>query len=701
MRRSVCWIGVLLAASCPVVGQNALRSGLLCGIHPGSPIVRSLDDSGGIYVTSGGTLRVLLVFASFPDDETPHPYWPAHHPPLFMSQFIDPDSTTNSQTPFNLTNYFHQMSLGQFQFVGDAIWVESAHSQEEYRNGSYGRANWSLLQENVDPIVDFSRYDNWTRVSNYHHINAPDSTVDMIIVVWRTTMWGMLGEASLGYKPGFVVDGKRIEMGFPEYFPLPVGSGVTCEYPYADSPYQVMQTMVHEVSHWLLGGLHPYNGTTLFGKHAYWGMMCNGERVASCANAYERERLGWITVPEIQPDQDIVLPDYVSTGVAYKYHPANGEPLEYLYVENHQGMSTFDDVTSNPNDKGVWILEQEGPYVELDNLRIRPSDGSWRWDNPLATTLCFAQELPVFRRGDPGISTGQSHRDQIPTQTSAVNWMFVYQDTASRPHCGTFFRGEDFIGAFSPDVSSVFSPFSNPPSTTWGGQSTSFSLETVNEEGNRVTVRCNSNPLDAAPARRYLGHNPAVHDTIPGRLSLAWGDQWPDGQHLEADVNWSELQWQVGQSGVWTTAYSGQATSWTDANNLYDSAGTRSVRFRARVRDAQNKYSSWSNVLYSAMASTDGADNRGPSYERDGLDDNYPNPFNPATRIRFHVANAVHVTLKVFDVLGSEMRTIVDEDLQPGRYERAFDARGLASGVYFCRLQAGRFTQTQKLLLLR
>ena len=701
MRPCVWGIAMLLAAVSPVLGQNALYPAQLCGVHPGSPIVRSLDDTGGIYVTSRGTLRVLLVFASFPDDETPHPFWPPHSPPLFMSQFIDTDSTTNSQTPFNLTNYFRQMSLGQFRFVGDAIWVESAHSQEEYRNGSYGRANWSMLQESVDPLVDFSRYDNWTRVSNYNHLNAPDSIVDMIIVVWRTTMWGMLGEASLGYKPGFVVDGKRIEMGFPEYVPLPVGSGVTCEYPYADSPYQVMQTMVHEVSHWLLGGPHPYNGTTLSGKHAYWGMLCNGERVSSCANAYERERLGWITVPEIQPDQDIVLTDYVSTGIACKYHPANGEPLEYLYVENHQRTTTFDDVTSNPDDRGVWVLQQEGPYVELDNLRTRPSDGYWKWDNPLTTTLCFAQELPVFRRGEPGIFTGQSHRDQIPTQTSAINWMFVYQDTASQPQCGAFFRGEDFHGAFNRNTSSVFSPFSNPPSTTWGGQSTPFSLEIVNEEGNSVTVRYHSNPLDAAPARRYLGHHPAVHDTLPGPLSLAWGEQWPDGQRLEADVNWSELQWQVGQSGIWTTVYSGHATSWTDTNNLYDSAGTQSVRFRVRVRDAQNKYSSWSNVFHSAMVTTNGVENRDASHERYGLDDNYPNPFNPTTRVRFHVGDAVHVTLRIFDVLGSEVRTLVDEDLQPGSYERSFDGRGLSSGVYVCRLQAGEFTQMHKLLLLR
>jgi len=83
------------------------------------------------------------------------------------------------------------------------------------------------------------------------------------------------------------------------------------------------------------------------------------------------------------------------------------------------------------------------------------------------------------------------------------------------------------------------------------------------------------------------------------------------------------------------------------------------------------------------------------------LEQNYPNPFNPATRIPFSVQGSGFTSLKVYDILGREVRTLVNEYLQPGSYEVTFDASGLASGVYLYRLQAGEFTQTKHMLLMR
>ncbi len=80
---------------------------------------------------------------------------------------------------------------------------------------------------------------------------------------------------------------------------------------------------------------------------------------------------------------------------------------------------------------------------------------------------------------------------------------------------------------------------------------------------------------------------------------------------------------------------------------------------------------------------------------------NYPNPFNPSTRIRFNVASSEFVDLKVFDLLGREVATLASEKMEPGTYERSFDATGLPTGVYFYRLQAGEFVQTRKLAVLR
>lgn len=83
------------------------------------------------------------------------------------------------------------------------------------------------------------------------------------------------------------------------------------------------------------------------------------------------------------------------------------------------------------------------------------------------------------------------------------------------------------------------------------------------------------------------------------------------------------------------------------------------------------------------------------------LAQNYPNPFNPSTVINFQITFSSFVTLKVYDVLGREVATLVNERLGPGSYESTFNAGGLASGVYFYRLQAGTFVNVRKLLVLR
>lgn len=80
---------------------------------------------------------------------------------------------------------------------------------------------------------------------------------------------------------------------------------------------------------------------------------------------------------------------------------------------------------------------------------------------------------------------------------------------------------------------------------------------------------------------------------------------------------------------------------------------------------------------------------------------NYPNPFNPSTNIKFQIKESKQVTLKIFDILGKEIATLINEKLQPGAYETSFDGSNLASGVYFYRLIAGNFTETKKMLIVK
>lgn len=83
------------------------------------------------------------------------------------------------------------------------------------------------------------------------------------------------------------------------------------------------------------------------------------------------------------------------------------------------------------------------------------------------------------------------------------------------------------------------------------------------------------------------------------------------------------------------------------------------------------------------------------------LAQNYPNPFNPTTRIVYQIPKASEVKLKVYDMLGREVETLVSGVQQAGRYEVIFNASRLASGVYFYRLKAGSFIETKKMLLVK
>ena len=80
---------------------------------------------------------------------------------------------------------------------------------------------------------------------------------------------------------------------------------------------------------------------------------------------------------------------------------------------------------------------------------------------------------------------------------------------------------------------------------------------------------------------------------------------------------------------------------------------------------------------------------------------NYPNPFNPLTNISFSLSSGAYVSLKIFDILGKEVATIVSAEMQPGSYTRIWDASSVSSGVYICRLQAGSIAESKKLILLQ
>ena len=108
-------------------------------------------------------------------------------------------------------------------------------------------------------------------------------------------------------------------------------------------------------------------------------------------------------------------------------------------------------------------------------------------------------------------------------------------------------------------------------------------------------------------------------------------------------------------------------------------------------------------LLYSALinGSPTGIVNEQSSSSLFKLSQNYPNPFNPITTIRYSIYNNSFINIRIFDYLGREVSTLVNQEKKAGNYSIIFNAGGLSSGLYFCRMRVGNFEETKKLLLIK
>ena len=144
-----------------------------------------------------------------------------------------------------------------------------------------------------------------------------------------------------------------------------------------------------------------------------------------------------------------------------------------------------------------------------------------------------------------------------------------------------------------------------------------------------------------------------------------------------------------------------------NADNLVDTLYTLlnelpTAQYFWRVR-AKNiiGYSNWSEPFSFTVESTTGIINEHLISKQYSLAQNFPNPFNPNTAIKYAIPKTSIVTLKVYDLLGKEIATLINEEKPIGDYEIDFDGSNLSSGIYFYRIQTGKFTDTKKLILIK
>jgi photosystem II stability/assembly factor-like uncharacterized protein len=154
----------------------------------------------------------------------------------------------------------------------------------------------------------------------------------------------------------------------------------------------------------------------------------------------------------------------------------------------------------------------------------------------------------------------------------------------------------------------------------------------------------------------------------------------------------------IGDDGIMRTNNAG--LTWTNQNNTYTNNVLKTVVF----------YGNYAGYVCGKNGLMVKTTNGGSVFVQNisteipsaySLSQNYPNPFNPSTVVRFQLSVVGLTTLKVFDMMGREVQTLVNERLQPGTYETKFDGSQLTSGVYFYKIISGDYVETKKMLLLK
>jgi hypothetical protein len=192
-----------------------------------------------------------------------------------------------------------------------------------------------------------------------------------------------------------------------------------------------------------------------------------------------------------------------------------------------------------------------------------------------------------------------------------------------------------------------------------------------------------------------------LYNNLIEEITMQWnGSDWDNSQRFTYtyDGNHNKSQYLVEhwQNGSWT--------NYLKVEYTYGTALNKSNNVQANlIEETKQQWNGaeWINVqkqTYSYIPTSVEADLTVTTYS---LSQNYPNPFNPSTTIRWQMPEREFVTLKIYDVLGREVTTLVNEELTAGTHETVFDASGISSGVYFYQIKAEGFIETKKMILLR
>lgn len=721
----------------------------------------------------GQYLRILILYIRFPDDNLggntmngfavwPDPTMPRPlNPYTSDNKFIDSvegDTAVyfmDRYRPYTISDYFCEMSLGQFDVIGDEYSVMLPHTSVEYREMGYncGQINEEAIKLAHDQHnLDFSRYNNWSysEAGWFWTPGGGDNYTDMIVTEYRKA-------------PGYPEENWFLNVGVPasgisdlglmnsftfENTLTTSGSGVTC-LSVMQNYSKMTQIILHEMSH------------RYFFNHFEIGLMTGVEHSCFAYSPYERKTIDYVTPITIQyPYSELTatytLGDYVSTGDLIELTlPFGGEKY---YIANHQKRSLYDGISRGgkncwqinaaqqdpycPDGKGLYIYHELSSLTmcnENKDVELVQADGKFNWyiDRMVPYFIPgYNFTIPLFERLD-GNYMGKSEFHQVID--SVLSNMQEVNDNPCSDDPDDYFVTYDWLGdgkdAYNIGYNEILSPYSNPRTVSCEGLPSGVSIKLLNQDtvtGN-ITIKIyfddNIALQELPPAKPMnLKVTKQIFEPTTGRFhpALTW-DKNIEPDFLGVPLDHGHYNIYRGVLDVcnpdtaepvfnFVGSVSSDSTSFIDIGMPLYPEGGGSVFCTNLFRNVYYKIEA---VDLSSLASlrSDAATISGYSEQCDdsilvGIHNNqlpvkfavfnYPNPFNPVTKIKYSLPVGSLVTLRIYNILGEEVSALVKNEYKPaGYYDVLFDGTNLPSGVYFYRIEAGMYVESKKMVLIK
>jgi len=479
-----------------------------------------------------GTIKILIIFAQFNGDNNSVSNWTANSLPDFSAKLVD--SVVSTSYPKHLiSRFFKEMSNGNFNLIGKVYpqLVVTNYNRNWYTaNGKdFGYVNLEVLkkvnyQDSINNIINFREFDNGRRLQNPDgdytwDTTQTDNCLDMVVIMYRdvatdenpNTIFGFTGTATLSRYDPSTTYGNCEDCLFNRFYTheskyicgaimenVVDAGGITFRYTGEDTLH-LSARMAHELGHYFFDG--HIDGYGLMGE----GSTEHKSLYSASMSSIEKNKLGWLSYPNIISGVEYELDDYLNTYQAYK-HEVSGLPSgqkEWFVIENHQKVSDWDMVGGQMKHedavrgKGLYIFHRYYPSnTAWEKIYPRSADGRWVWDYCVATNpFDVTKTKNVYKRISPSRSYGTNEWDigQVFKEGKCNPDTSDYTNEA-------YGENED---AYNVGYNQLFSPYSNP--NTVGMYSTStlhnFAIEITRQVGSKIYFKLHTNPQDAPPSK--------------------------------------------------------------------------------------------------------------------------------------------------------------------------------------------------------